>query len=137
MKWATRDHVARAGARRLRARDVGDTWVARAPGAIGVDDGVCGEFGRDREIADRCFDVGDAARQVGERLGVVSLPADDMRDLGEGDRPEQQCEPASEDRTAARRLSPSAAEGATRAGVEEVIVMMAMVRGQPGGRNGH
>jgi hypothetical protein len=55
----------------------------RSGRAIGVDDRGCASLGCGREIAERVFDVGEDSGEAWELLGVASLHADRMRDLGE------------------------------------------------------
>jgi hypothetical protein len=66
---------ARRGGRRLAG--------PRSGRAIVVYDGVCAVLDCGREIAERAFDVGENARQVCGRFGVVSLHPEGMRHLGE------------------------------------------------------
>ena len=66
---------ARRGGRRLAG--------PRSGRAIVVDDRVCALLGCGGEIAERAFDVGENARQVCGRFGVVSLHPEGMRHLGE------------------------------------------------------
>ena len=67
---------ARRGGRRLAD--------PRSGRAIVVDDRMCAVLGCGGEIAERAFDVGENARQVCGRFGVVSLHPEGMRHLGEG-----------------------------------------------------
>ena len=48
-----------------------------------VDDRMCALLDGGREIAERAFDVGENAREVCGRFGVVSLHPQGMRHLGE------------------------------------------------------
>ena len=66
---------ARWGGRRLAG--------SRSGRAIVVYDRMCALLDCGREIAERAFDVGENARQVCGRFGVVSLHAEGMRHLGE------------------------------------------------------
>ena len=85
---------------------------------------------------ERAFDVGENARQVCGRFGVVSLHPEGMRHLGE-ERARQPSDPATGDAATARSASLSLGEGATLGGVQEVVVMVAIVGPRPGGGNGH
>ena len=83
------------------------------------------------------FDVRENARQVCGRFGVVSLHPEGMRHLGEA--------PGQAAKRAGLRATRQPLEGrrcrkgrdATLGGVQEVVVMVAMVGRRPGGRNGH
>jgi hypothetical protein len=69
---------ARRGGRRLAG--------PRSGTAIVVDDRMCAVLDGGREIAERAFDVGENAREVCGRVGVVSLHPQGMRHFGEAPR---------------------------------------------------